>query len=594
MKNFLKTLLAAFLGSLLSIILGGMFLLAMIGSIAMLSQSEPVEIPSSTILQIDFATPVTEQSTDDPLSSISFLNLNFGLTKTIGILTAIKAIENAAEDPSVKMIYLNPNHMNIGMSNMEEIRNALEKFRKSGKPIIAYADNYSAGSYYLASVADKVYLNDTGSAGIFGIGANMMFFKDLLDKLGVGVQLIRHGKYKAAAEQFIANKISDENREQNQVMLTSIWDSWVSDISKSREIAPEKINSLVDNLQLGLPSTMVENKLIDEALSRHQFIDKMCTLFGVKNERNLKITTLANYASVVVKPNIKEKKKIAVIYANGEIVMEGDGLDAKRFAPIIDRINADSSIKAVVLRVNSPGGDAQAAEIINQSLQSLRKNKPVVVSMGDYAASGGYWISAKSDNIFTNRTTITGSIGVFSLMFNINKGLKEHLNISIASIKTNAHAGGGMIMPLDEAEQKYMASFVEDIYTKFTGLVAKGRKLPLNYVDSIGQGRVWTGADAVRIKLADKIGGINDAIAYAAQLAGLKKYRISEYPTQKSSMEKLLEIFNDTGKSAQVVVTASKALTDPYTLIETSYKGIKEFKGIKTFARIPYAYDFSY
>jgi protease IV len=595
MKSFLKTLLAAFLGSLLSLFLGGIFLFAMLGSLALMNQKSPIEIPSSTILKIDFSMPVTEQSNDDPFSSLSLSDLSNGASKSVGILNIINAIDLAATDPAVKMIFLSPNNMNIGMSHIEEVRNALERFRKSGKPIIAYANSYSAGNYYLASVADKVYINDTGNAGIFGIGVNIMFFKDLLDKLGVGVQLIRHGKYKAAGEQLIANNISKENEEQNSVMINSIWDTWADAIVKSRGIPKEKLNSLVDNLQLGLPSTMEENKLVDKVMTRHQIISQMCTLFGVKKEKELKVTTLAEYAAAKVKPNIKEKKKIAVIYANGEISMEGNGIDAKRFAPMIDLINADSSIKAVVLRVNSPGGDAQAAEIINQSLQELRKNKPLIISMGDYAASGGYWISAKSEKIFTDRTTITGSIGVFSLFFNINKGLKEHLDISMASVKTHAHsdAMGGM-RALNEPEQKYMESFIEEIYTNFTGLVAKGRNLPVNYVDSIGQGRVWTGADAVKIKLADEIGGINDAIAYAAQMANLKGYRVSEYPVQKTSIEKLMDILSDTGESAKAVASATKLLTNPNSLIESSYKGIKKFNGIKTFARIPYAYDFSY
>src|SRR5574344_448456 len=595
MKSFLKTLLAAFLGSLLSLFLGGIFLFAMLGSLALMNQKSPIEIPSSTILKIDFSMPVTEQSNDDPFSSLSLSDLSNGASKSVGILNIINAIDLAATGTAVKMIFLSPNNMNIGMSHIEEVRNALDRFRKSGKPIIAYANSYSAGNDYLASVADKVYINDTGNAGIFGIGVNIMFFKDLLDKLGVGVQLIRHGKYKAAGEQLIANNISKENEEQNSVMINSIWDTWADAIVKSRGIPKEKLNSLVDNLQLGLPSTMEENKLVDKVMTRHQIISQMCTLFGVKKEKELKVTTLAEYAAAKVKPNIKEKKKIAVIYANGEISMEGNGIDAKRFAPMIDLINADSSIKAVVLRVNSPGGDAQAAEIINQSLQELRKNKPVIISMGDYAASGGYWISAKSDKIFADRTTITGSIGVFSLFFNINKGLKEHLDISMTSIKTHAHsdAMGGM-RPLDESEQKYMESFVEDIYTKFTGLVAKGRNLPVNYVDSIGQGRVWTGTDAVRIKLADEIGGINDAITYDAAMAGRKGYRIAEYPLQKSSIEKLMELLNDTGENAKAIASAAKMLTNPNSLIESSYKGIKEFNGLKTFARIPYAYDFSY
>lgn len=588
MKSFFKTLLAGFLGTLVALLLCGFLLFALIGSIAALSEETVPVVSSSTILRIDSSMPITEQSTDDPFAGLSSLNFEQN-TRTTGILQVVRAIENATTDPAVKFIYLQAKGVNMGMANLEEVRNALAKFRASGKAIIAYGENFSQADYYLASVADKIYLNTEGSAMFTGLGMNMMFFKDILDKLGVQVQLIRHGKFKAAAEQLIASNISPENMEQNQQMLGSIWNTWVTEICSSREIDPAKFNSLIDNLQLGMAPSILENKLVDGVMSRSEMTGQLCTLFGVEKEKDLKAISLQDYAKATVKQNFKAKDKIAIVYANGEITMDGSNtLSAKKFYPILSKIRQDESIKGVVLRVNSPGGDAQAAEIINNELQLLRKEKPVVVSMGDYAASGGYWIAAQSDRIFTNNTTLTGSIGVFSLYMNVGQGLKKHLDINNVSLKTNKHAGMlNGITSLDEAEINYMQGFVEKIYTQFTDLVASGRNLPLPYVDSVGQGRVWTGADAISLKLADERGGLNDAIRYAATLAGLEQYRTLEYPTVKSSVEKLMEAFSNAESSAQI-------LANPYALIEKTYAGLKEEKGIKTYARIPYLYEFAH
>lgn len=588
MKSFFKTLLAAFIGTLVSLLLCSFLLFAFIGSIAALSEETTPVVPSSAILKLDFTLPVTEQSEDDPFASLTSFNFNMN-SKTMGILTVVRAIDNAAKDPSIKFIYLNPTALTTGMAQLEEIRNALLRFRQSGKAVIAYGDNYSQGGYYLASVADKIYLNPNGSTMMLGIGTNMMFFKDLLDKLGIQVQLIRHGKYKAAAEQFIASDISKENREQNQVMLDAIWGTWVNEISASRNTTPDKINTLVNNLELGTAPTLVKNGLVDELLTRAGMTEQLCTLFGVKKEKDIKMITIANYAKATVKHNVKAKDKIAVIYAGGEITMEGtDGLTAKKFYPLISKIRQDSSIKGVVLRIDSPGGDAVAAEIINNELQLLRKDKPLVVSMGNYAASGGYWIAAQSDRIFTDKTTLTGSIGVFSLVPNFGKGLKQHLDINNVAITTNKHSDmiSGM-RPLDGAEENYMRDFVEQVYTQFTDLVASGRKLPVAYVDSVGQGRVWAGVDAVQMKLADECGGLIDAINYTATLAGLPDYRIAEYPVVKTSMEKLMETFSNAEASAKV-------LANPYALLEQAYCSLKTQNSPRTYARLPYVYEFTY
>ncbi len=589
MKSFFKTLFATFIGSSIALMVCFFLFLGIIGSIAALGSKESsVSVPTSAVLKIDFSQPITERGNEDPFAGLSSLSFETE-QKSIALLPALQAIEKAATDPAIKFLYMNLSSLNTGMAQLEEIRDAVKRFRESGKAVIAYASNYSQGAYYMATAADKIYIQREGNAMIFGIGTRIMFFKDLLDKLGVEVQLIRHGKFKAAAEQFIASNISEANREQNQEMIDSVWETWTTSICESRDISVEEFNSLVDNLKLGNAESLIENKLVDEAVTTQEMTDKLCSLFGVEKEKDLEMITLDKYAKAVIKPNLKTSDKIAVIYADGEITMSGnEGITASEFCPMISKIKADSSIKAVVLRVNSPGGDAQAAEMINTELQLLRNEKPVIVSFGDYAASGGYWISAKSDYIFTDKTTLTGSIGVFSLMMNVGKGLKKHLNINVAELGTNRHSNmmSGM-NPLNESEQAYMQNFVEDVYTGFTELVAEGRELNIDYVDSIAQGRVWTGSEAVNLKLADKIGGITEAIQYAAVFAGLDNYRTVEYPTVKSSIDKFMEMINGTSASADI-------LPEPFRELGKAYGMLTEEKGIKNYARVPLIYEFQY
>lgn len=589
MKSFFKTLFATFIGSSIALMVCFFLFLGIIGSIAALGSKESsVSVPASAVLKIDFSQPITERGNEDPFAGLSSLSFETE-QKSMALLPALQAIEKASTDPAIKFLYMNLSSLNTGMAQLEEIRDAVKRFRESGKAVIAYASNYSQGAYYMATAADKIYIQREGNAMIFGIGTSIMFFKDLLDKLGIEVQLIRHGKFKAAAEQFIASNISEANREQNQAMIDSIWETWTTSICESRDISVEEFNSLVDNLKLGNAESLIENKLVDEAVTTQEMTDKLCALFGVEKEKDLQMITLDKYAKAVVKPNLKTSDKIAVIYADGDITMSGnEGITSSKFCPVISKIKADSSIKAVVLRVNSPGGDAQAAEMINTELQLLRNEKPVIVSFGDYAASGGYWISAKSDYIFTDRTTLTGSIGVFSLMMNVGKGLKKHLNINVAELGTNRHSNmmSGM-NPLDESEQAYMQNFVEDVYTGFTELVAEGRELSIDYVDSIAQGRVWTGSEAVELKLADKIGGITEAIQYAAVFAGLEDYRTVEYPAVKSSIDKFMEMINGTSASADI-------LPEPFRELGKVYGMLPEEKGIKNYARIPLIYEFQY
>ena len=587
MKNFLKTTFAVIIGSMIALLICSFLFIGIIGSLAALGESSEPVVPSRAILKIDFSTPVTDLGQEDAMKA--FQSLSFSSAKPLGILKAVKAIEYAASDPAIKFIYINPNQMNIGMANLEEVRMALYNFRKSGKAIITYADNFSQGAYYLASVSDKIYINADGSGAMVGIGSTLMFFKDLLDKLGIEVQLIRHGKFKAAAEQYVASGISKENYEQNKEMLDSIWETWISEIGESRDIDPEHLNALVDDLKLYSANSLKEHGLVDDVVTRDQMLGTLCSLFGADRDKDLKMISLAKYADAVVKPNVRAKGKIAVIYADGEITMSDPaGLSAKKFYPIIREAAKDSSIKAVVLRVNSPGGDAQAAEILNKELQLLRSSKPLVVSMGEYAASGGYWIAANADRIFADNTTITGSIGVFSLGMSIGKGLKEHLKINVAEISSNKHSNMlSGINGMDSEEIAFMQGMVEDIYTKFTSLVAQGRDLTVEYVDEVGQGRVWTGADAIQRRLADERGGIIDAINYAAAAAGMTDYRTVEYPVAKSSMEQFMEML-------QGVEAGVKAVANPEEKIKEIYSKTEADGEFKVYARHPYCYQFRY
>lgn len=589
MKNFLKIIAGSFIGSLLAILIGGFLIIGIISSIASLSSSTKPTVPASAVLVMDFKLPITEQGEESPFSpDMLFSDAKLNLSSS-SILNMLQTLDRAAADPSIKFLYMNLNQIQAGVTHIEELRAAILKFRESGKAVIAYADNYSQGAYYLATAADKVYINPYGSATLTGLSISTMFFKDLLDRAGVEAQLIRHGKFKAAAEQFISNKMSEENREQLKAYLDAVWNTWTTDIAASRSISKAKIDSITDNLVLTTAQKALDNKLVDGLLYKDELSDTLAHLFGVETEKEVEYINITAYSRATAKVNLKEKNKIAVIYANGEILMgkSDNNITSDHYAALLADVRKDSTIKAVVFRVNSPGGSAQSADIIERELKLLKKDKPVVVSFGDYAASGGYWISANADKIITNNTTLTGSIGVFSMALNIQKALNKHLSINTGTVNTNKHSDFmSGYRPLDKEEVAFMQSAVEVIYTDFINLVAKGRGMTPEKVDSVAQGRVWSGADALKIGLADERGGILSAIDAAAAMASLEGYRIVEYPVRKSQIEKLMESLSETE-------AAAKVLNNPYFLLEKAYSALKKEKGVKTMARIPYNLEFN-
>lgn len=586
MSKFFKTTLAAFLGTFIALFAVMLLLFSIIGSLSSSISSQEgqkVIVAPNSVLKIDFAEMIAEQDVENPFAMISSPGAS---GKSLGLLKAINSLEIAAQDPSIKFVYMNCDNVNFeSLSSLEEFRAALSRFKSSGKAIIAYANNYSAPGYYLASIADKVIMNEYGSANILGLGSNLVFLKDFLDKLGVGIQLIRHGKYKSAGEMYINNNISPANREQNQEMIDAIWDSWVAEIAQSREITVEQFNQLVDNLTLSDAEDMKEHNLVDELMYQNEVEDYICTLTEASKIEDVKMVTLSGYASAKIKQNFKAKDKIAILYANGEIVM-GNGSEniaSATYAKMISDIRKDSTIKAVLFRVNSPGGSAHAAEIIRNELTLLKEKKPIIVSYGGYAASGGYWISAGCDKIFTNNTTLTGSIGVFSMVPNVEKIMEDKLGINTVAIKSNKHADMmGLRRPLDNAEVAYMQNQVEKIYSDFTQIVADGRGMSVERVDELAQGRVWAGVDALENGLADEKGGIIDALNYTANVAGLTDYRIVEYPTPKSQIEKLMESL--TGPSANV--------SEPISIFKETYVRMLLNKETGVMARLPYIYLF--
>lgn len=589
MKKFFKILLASFAGTFLALFLITVISFSLLnGIINSFSKETTPVVPSSAFLRLNFSETIGERTLEDPLGSLDPMTLTF--SKSVGIRTIVEAIDKAAQDDAIKFIYMNPGNISADLTYMEEIRDALLRFRDSGKAIISWATGYDQASYYIASVADKIFVEPSSTNFFFGVSGNMLFFKDLLDNLGIEMQLIRHGRYKAAAEQFVNKTISPENLEQNQRMVDSMWGTIVDGICSSRDINSDRFNYLVDNLDLLLPESLIENNMIDGVKHKDEMEEYLCDIFGVERAKDLKSISASNYYKARNKPNFKIKDKIAILYADGEIV-DGNGSDqiaGNRFAEHVSRIRQDSTIKALVLRVNSPGGSAQASAIIERELQLLKQEKPLIVSMGAYAASGGYWISANADRIYTNRSTLTGSIGVFSLVPNVGAGMKKHLSVNNVSIKSNKHSDVlSMMRSLTPTETGLMQLLVDNTYTDFLDIVSNGREMSVAEVDKIGEGRVWTGIDACGIGLADTIGGLYDAISGAAAMAELSEYRVVEYPAPQSTMTKLLEEIN---KASSTINT----LSSPQEKIGSIYKDIVNQGAIKVYARLPYIYTFSY
>ncbi|MGE5421250.1 MAG: signal peptide peptidase SppA [Chloroflexota bacterium] len=542
MKEFLKYTLATITGIILVSIL---FFIIMLGSLSAMiaSGDKPVTIENNSILVLKAGVQIPDHGTGNPFATFDIVNME--ATPTPGLNEILKNLEKAAKDDKIKGVLIENDLLNTGWATTEEIRNALSEFRTSGKFVISYSDYVlTQQCYYLGTVADKIFINPGVMMDFKGLSSEVMFFKDALEKLGIEVQVTRHGKFKGAVEPFILDKLSDENREQIMAYAGSIWNHVLNNISQARNIPVDQLNTMADNLDATISSRALGKGLVDGLIFRDVLIDTLKSLSGIGKDKELKLVSMTKYSKVPSKKGVAPKRKISVIYAEGNIVM-GDGNDSNiggnRYAEIIRKERKDSTVKAIVLRVNSPGGNAVASDIMWRELQLAAAVKPVVVSMGNYAASGGYYISAPATKIYANPTSISGSIGVFGLLPNADILLQKKLGIKTEVVKTNRNSDfPSFTRPMNDTEKEVMQLNIEQIYGDFVGKVASGREMEASSVDSIGQGRVWSGSSAIKIGLVDEIGGLNDAIKGAAELAGISDYSVKELPVSEDPYMKLL------------------------------------------------------
>jgi protease-4 len=584
MKNFLKYTLATVTGIIIASILFFVVILATFSAIVS-SGNKPVSITNNSILVLKAGAAIPERGDQNPLAGFDFVNMT--LSSNPGLNEILHNIEKASNDSKIKGILIENGIIPSGWATTEEIRNALEKFRGSGKFVISYSDLIlTQECYYLATGADKIYVNPASMVEFKGLSSEVMFFKNALEKLGVDIQVTRHGKFKGAVEPFILDKLSDENKAQIKDYTGSIWNQVIQDISKSRNITATKLNEIADNLDGNQASGAFKRKLVDGLMYRDQLIDTLKILSGISSDKDLNLVSMTKYDKVPdARMNYSSKKKIAVVYASGTIVSgkgNDDNIGGNYYADVIRKVRLDTSIKAMVLRVNSPGGDAVAADIMWREIELTSKVKPVVVSMGNYAASGGYYISAPGTKIYADPMTISGSIGVFGLIPNVSKLFEQKLGLNTEVLNTNKNSDFPTVYrPMNPYEKELMQTSIEKIYGDFVNRVATGRKMKSESVDSIGQGRVWSGSSAMKIGLVDEMGGLKDAIAGAAKLANISSFSIRELPVLEDPYTRILSeltgelkmnlIKNELGESVKF-----------YNILQE----IKDMSGIQT--RLPY------
>lgn len=543
MKQFLKFIFATVLGIFLFFVLGFFILLGIAGAA---SSEKVAKVEANSVLTLDLNYAIPEKTSENPFAGLSTGDLK--PKKAIG-LTEIKAcIAKAKTDDNIKGIYLELGINDNGYATLEVIREALIDFRKSGKFVYGYGEILTQKSYYLATAADQIYLNPNGVVELKGFGREIMYYKGLFDKLGIEVQDFHCGQFKSAIEPFVRTNMSEANRQQMLGLYGDVYANFLQDIGTSRKIDTAELNILVNNLSAETPEQAQALKLIDGVIYYDQLLDKLKDKVGTEKKKDLAAIDLAKYASTL-KKNLTAENKIAVVYAEGEIV-DGEGEEGKiggdKFAKIIRKLREDEKVKAIVLRVNSPGGSAMASDIMWRELVLAKKAKPLVVSFGDLAASGGYYIAAPGDRIFAKSNTITGSIGVFGLLPNAQKLLKDKLGITFDEVEVTKHGVlGGITKPLDAEETAIAQRNVERTYGQFKQRVAEGRGKDTAYIETIAQGHVWTGRQGIANGLVDELGGLDEAIAYAAKKANLKEFRTKNYPEEKTFGEMISESFGE-------------------------------------------------
>jgi len=549
MKNFITSMLGALVALVIFATVGFVLFIGFIGAIVAMGQQKKVpELTSGSYLVFDLASNIT-----DAPPPIDLDGFNGGGTDVVQLRSITRALRYAARDGKIRGVLLlgnlTPRLTGSGFAALREIRAALSDFRASGKPVLAFIDYATTRDFYLASAANEIVIDPYGMILMPGLASQPVFYAGAFEKYGVGVQVTRVGKYKSYVEPFTRTDMSPENREQLQKLLDDLWGTLTADIGRSRGVTPESIQATVDAEGLIKPTAAARAHLVDKVAYRDEVIERLKKETGVTSPtESFKQIPLGVYAKTAVHPPVPSGiGRVAIVYAEGDIVDgEGDATEVggARFAREIRNLREDSSVKAIVLRVNSPGGSVTASETIQRELRLAHKSKPVIVSMGSYAASGGYWISAYGDRIFAEPTTITGSIGVFGIQFNLQKLANDH-GFTFDSVKTGKYADSITIArPLTDDELAVMQRRVDWIYSQFIAKVSEGRKLKANFVEEIAQGRVWSGAEAKKLGLVDELGGLNDAIRYAGAQAHLPPtFRVSEYPRSKNLSEALAEMF---------------------------------------------------
>ncbi len=545
MKDFLKYTLATIVGVILSSFILFLLSFGLLGAIIS-AGDKPVVVQSNSILFLPINQDIPDRGSKNPWENFNPLTMSF--SPQVGLNEILNNIKKAKTDENIKGIYLETGMMSPGISTTHEIRNALIDFKESGKFILCYSnDLLPQSAYYLGTVADSLFINPVSVFQFFGLRSEITFYKNALDKLGVEMQIIRHGKYKSAVEPYVNERMSKESRDQTLSFITPIWNEMLKGISEERGLTILQLNELADNLVIKSAEKALQESLVDGLKYNDEIVNILKDLSGIERNKKLRLISMSNYSKVPAKRQHKglAKDKIAIIYASGVITFGEEnqaGIGAESFSRAIRKAREDSSIKAIVLRINSPGGISIAADHIWREVDLATRVKPVIASMGNVAASGGYYIASPADSIFANSTTITGSIGAFATIPNAQKLLNDKLGITFDVVKTNKYADfGSFYRPLNSAEKEYLQNGIEMTYDDFVSRVALGRNMTKEAVDSIAQGRVWSGIDAQQIGLVDLMGGLNDAITLAAEITGLDHYRIISLPAQEDPYQKLLK-----------------------------------------------------
>ena len=583
MKEFFKFVFASMIGVLLSVfVMFVLGILLVIGIVSTASNESKVTIDDNTVLHLSLNYPISERTSKNP-----FQNLNFGGFETetnLGLKDILAHIKEAKTDSRIKGIYVDVSAIQGGFASIEEIRNALIDFKKSGKFILAYSEVYTKGAYYLASVADKIYVNPEGMVDFKGFSTEIMFFKGALEKLDIEAQVIKVGTYKSAVEPYILDKMSKPNREQITSFLGSLYTHFLSNIAISRKIPVDSLSAIANTAAVQTATDAVKFRLVDGVKYKDEVLTELKSLCGIAQKKELRSVSISDYTPQTKELSKASADRIAVVYAVGEIVSgEGDDetMGSENISRAIRTARLDDKVKALVLRINSPGGSSLASDVIWREVELTKKVKPVIVSMGDVAASGGYYIACAADSIFAQPNTITGSIGVFAIIPNMKKFFNNKLGITFDEVKTGKFSEISITRPLSDDERLLLQAEINNIYKTFTQKVANGRHKTPEFIDNIGQGRVWTGAEAIKIGLVDRLGNINDAVKSAAKKAGLKEYKLVDYPDQKDPLK---ELFDDSADKVRTYFTKQE-LGENYNYYQKMQSVLKT-TGIQS--RMPY------